>query len=299
MIELIWSPRSLTDLEEIRAYIAADSPAYADLTVRRLVASVERLRIFPEFGRMVPERQSPALREVISGKFVISANNRQCFPAILVSRDKRQSVEPIGILVTAALFVGAEVVRKPTDEFAGFVWGRVKQALLKTFDRDPAPSDVTEPALTRALEQVPEIRADLESVYGRTSGLRRARLVQSAIRGAKILWVDDHSENNAWERQLLSVFGVQFVTVESTRAALASLGGEAFDLVVSDIARADNPREGVDAIRAIRSIASRTPIVFYVGDVASPIPPLGAQGITDEPNELIHLLLDQLERHRL
>ena len=71
MIELIWSPRSVADLEEIRAYIAADSPAYADLTVRRLVASVERLRTFPDSGRMVPERQLPELREVISGKFRI------------------------------------------------------------------------------------------------------------------------------------------------------------------------------------------------------------------------------------
>ena len=71
MIELLWSPRSVADLEEIRAYIGADSPAYADLTVRRLVASVERMGSFPDSGRMVPERQSPELREVISGKFRI------------------------------------------------------------------------------------------------------------------------------------------------------------------------------------------------------------------------------------
>ena len=40
-------------------------------TVRRLVASVERLREYPDSGRMVPEPQSPDLREVISGKFRI------------------------------------------------------------------------------------------------------------------------------------------------------------------------------------------------------------------------------------
>lgn len=69
MIELIWSPRSVADLEEIRAFIDADSPAWAELTVRRLVAAVERLQQFPDFGRMVPERQSPDLREVLSGNF--------------------------------------------------------------------------------------------------------------------------------------------------------------------------------------------------------------------------------------
>ena len=68
MTELIWSPRSVADLEEIRAYIETDAPAWADLTVRRLVAAVERLRQFPDSGRMVPERQSPELREVVSGK---------------------------------------------------------------------------------------------------------------------------------------------------------------------------------------------------------------------------------------
>ena len=67
MIELIWSPRSVADLQEIRAFIEADSPAWAELTVRRLVAAVERLQQFPDSGRVVPERQLPALREVTSG----------------------------------------------------------------------------------------------------------------------------------------------------------------------------------------------------------------------------------------
>ena len=71
MIEIVWSPRSVADLKEIRAYIATDSTAYADLTARRLVAAVERLRMFPDSGRTVPERQSPELREVLSGKFRI------------------------------------------------------------------------------------------------------------------------------------------------------------------------------------------------------------------------------------
>jgi toxin ParE1/3/4 len=76
VIELVWSPRSVADLEEIRAFIEVDSPAWADLTVRRLVAAVERLREFPDSGRMVPERQSPDLREVISGNFRIVYRRR-------------------------------------------------------------------------------------------------------------------------------------------------------------------------------------------------------------------------------
>lgn len=71
MIELLWSPRSVADLEDIRAFIEVDSPAWADLTVRRLVAAVERLREFPDSGRIVPERQRPDLREIVSGKYRI------------------------------------------------------------------------------------------------------------------------------------------------------------------------------------------------------------------------------------
>jgi len=74
--ELIWSPRALADLEEIRAFIDADSPAWADLTVRRIVAAVERLRQFPDSGRMVPERQSPEIREVVSVNFRIVYRRR-------------------------------------------------------------------------------------------------------------------------------------------------------------------------------------------------------------------------------
>ena len=65
MTEVVWSPEALRDLEAIRDYIARDSAAYADLVVRRIVAAVERLRMFPESGRVVPERTDPSIREVI------------------------------------------------------------------------------------------------------------------------------------------------------------------------------------------------------------------------------------------
>ena len=71
MTELIWSPQALADVEEIRAYIALDSRSYADLTAQRIMAAVERLKAFPDSGRMVPERQSPEVREVIAGRFRI------------------------------------------------------------------------------------------------------------------------------------------------------------------------------------------------------------------------------------
>jgi addiction module RelE/StbE family toxin len=68
---VIWSPQAIRDVESIWAFIAQDSPSYAELVARRIVAAVERLQSFPESGRLVPERQDPALREVIVGPYRI------------------------------------------------------------------------------------------------------------------------------------------------------------------------------------------------------------------------------------
>jgi plasmid stabilization system protein ParE len=91
VIALTWSPRAVADLEEIRAFIEADSLAWADLTIRRLVAAVERLQSYPDSGRVVPERHSPELREVISGHFRIvyrrRADSVQIVTVFRASRD--------------------------------------------------------------------------------------------------------------------------------------------------------------------------------------------------------------------
>jgi toxin ParE1/3/4 len=64
-----WSPQAIRDVESIRDYIAQDSRRYAELTVGRILASVERLQDFPQSGRTVPERDNPEIREVIVGPF--------------------------------------------------------------------------------------------------------------------------------------------------------------------------------------------------------------------------------------
>jgi plasmid stabilization system protein ParE len=62
---IIWSPQAIDDVLGIQTYIRADSERYADLVVRRIVSSVEQLSLFPQSGRIVPERRDPEIREVI------------------------------------------------------------------------------------------------------------------------------------------------------------------------------------------------------------------------------------------
>lgn len=53
------------DVQHISAFIALDSSIYAARIADELFASVERLFDFPKSGRVVPEFQDPAFREII------------------------------------------------------------------------------------------------------------------------------------------------------------------------------------------------------------------------------------------
>ncbi len=71
MTRLVWTRPALTDVREIRAYVARDSPRYGRVVVERLFAAVDRLREHPLSGRVVPELGQPTLREVIEPPYRI------------------------------------------------------------------------------------------------------------------------------------------------------------------------------------------------------------------------------------
>ena len=59
-----WTEEAQRDLRNIHEYIYHDSPHYVTLVIAELIASVRRLRQYPESGRVVPERDDPQIREV-------------------------------------------------------------------------------------------------------------------------------------------------------------------------------------------------------------------------------------------
>ena len=71
MTPLVWTRRAIEDVQSIRQFIAQDSPHYALLVTQQLIASAERLPAFPQSGRIVPEVNDPAVREVIHGTYRI------------------------------------------------------------------------------------------------------------------------------------------------------------------------------------------------------------------------------------
>lgn len=71
MAELIWSDRALSDLENIFDYIASDSRRYAQYTVQNIFKAPERLQMFPDSRRHLPEFPNLPHRELILGNYRI------------------------------------------------------------------------------------------------------------------------------------------------------------------------------------------------------------------------------------
>ncbi len=103
MTEVRWSLQAIADVEAIRDFISRDSPTYGALVAARIVAAVERLALFPESGRIVPEFRDPALREVLGRNYRI------------VYRGRSGWVEIVAVFHSARL-LAAEALQATTPE---------------------------------------------------------------------------------------------------------------------------------------------------------------------------------------
>ena len=117
---------------------------------------------------------------------------------------------------------------------------------------------------------------------------------------AKLLWVDDNPENQAYERQALEALGVTFVLASSTEKALALLRSQQFDVIISDMGRPPDQRAGYTLLEAIRSSGDKTPFIIYSGST-DPKHRLeakqrGAVGSTNRAAELFGYVLSALGR---
>ena len=68
---LLWTRRAIADVQAIKQFIAKDSPHAAQLVTQRVVAAADRLILFPQSGRIVPELADPQIREVVQGSYRI------------------------------------------------------------------------------------------------------------------------------------------------------------------------------------------------------------------------------------
>ena len=109
-----------------------------------------------------------------------------------------------------------------------------------------------------------------------------------------MLWVDDHPENNEYERQAMTALGIRFTTAKSTPEALRLLAAQAFDVVITDLGRStqdeDDPKAGLRLLKEMRSRGLNTPLIVYAGARAveerDQLIESGALVSTNRPTEL-------------
>jgi addiction module RelE/StbE family toxin len=71
MVNIIWTEYAIEDLRLIHEYISKDSKRFADRLVEKIIERVDQLENFIKSGRVVPEFNSEAIRELIEGNYRI------------------------------------------------------------------------------------------------------------------------------------------------------------------------------------------------------------------------------------
>jgi len=94
MVEVRWTPQAADDLDAIAEFIAQDSPHYASLFVMDVLQTAEHLVDMPRLGRIVPEVNDAAIREIILGNYRIIYRLRTNVAEILTVHHGARLLDP-------------------------------------------------------------------------------------------------------------------------------------------------------------------------------------------------------------
>ena len=68
---IFWTPIAVQDLRDICDFISRHNPVAAQRMGEELIIQAETMALFPQSGRMVPEKRNPLIRETIVGSYRI------------------------------------------------------------------------------------------------------------------------------------------------------------------------------------------------------------------------------------
>jgi CheY-like chemotaxis protein len=148
------------------------------------------------------------------------------------------------------------------------------------------------------LEKIPA-RESVSTDGGRSQVARRAVRIKAAIRGARLLLVNDIPEEMFHLIEILRDLGLDVKVETSTESALRALSSNGYDVVISDMQRDSVEDEGIRFLHLIRERGILVPLIFTVGRFRPALgtPPF-AFGITNRVDECLNLVFDALERMR-
>jgi CheY-like chemotaxis protein len=208
----------------------------------------------------------------------------------------------VNVVMAGVSLFAAEAAKECAKPTVQFVFERLRARVRGILEGLKLPPSEIDANLLRdeCIGGDPEVAKLTEQLIAGYSSIRRARIVANFLVGAKILWVDDHPGNNSNEKRTFEDFGLQIDQVKSTTAALNHLLGRPYGLILSDMNRDGDSNAGLELLGKLRLSECPTPLVFYVGKVdPTRGVPAGALGIADQPEPLMHLVLDVLERQRI
>jgi len=109
---------------------------------------------------------------------------------------------------------------------------------------------------------------------------------------ARILWVDDFPGNNTSPMEILTAAGHRIETVLNTETAMDRLQSLQYDLVISDMGRADDPSAGITLLREMKQAEIKTPVIIYASQGAierygNAARKLGAVATVNGPTQLL------------
>jgi len=124
-------------------------------------------------------------------------------------------------------------------------------------------------------------------------------LSHMSSRRKRILWVDDHPDNNRLERIAFREIGIQCDLARDTKEALDLLGRREYSAIISDFSR-QNKRAGYQLLDHVRQDRTANALPFFVYTSRAARAPRSSdanqpEGWTNEPQELF----EDIARHVL
>lgn len=188
---------------------------------------------------------------------------------------------------------------------AGLVIWRLFPTIKKIIDSRGFTVKVGSAELTvqevseKVLKTTADIQGKLASVSASPeyAGLENRSVLRPLRR---VLWVDDHPSNNAYEAAQLQTLGVDVLQAESTGKGINAMSAAVppFDAVISNMARKEDgslhPDAGMELAREIRARGYDVPVFIYASgqEIArrAEILAAGVNEITTSPTHLFTLL---------
>ena len=146
------------------------------------------------------------------------------------------------------------------------------------------------------LDEILKLRHKKIDSFSRNVLFSRISRLQINLSDFNLLWIDDRPERSKNDRDFLQNLGFNIIVADSSEEASEYIESKKIDIILSDIKR-NGKKEGLEFLTRLKDQGIKIPLIFYLEffNEEKGVPPY-AFGITNDPKELIHLLLDIIER---